>query len=162
MRSSLPLLVLLLATRAAFAHNLMTDPRMAGGQLRVEVFYDDGTPAQDAQVTVRSGDDKVAEGRTDEKGVWVWEAPVPGKYTVHGQSLGHASRPEAVEIKQAELAPPARTADAAAPPESASRAARTRTPWRNLALGLGLIGAAVVFARLFRRSKTTNAPKDSA
>jgi hypothetical protein len=156
MRSSLPLLVLLLATPAALAHNLMTDSRLVGGRLRVEVFYDDDTPAQDAQVTVLSGEEKVAEGRTDEKGVWVWDNPVAGKYTVRAHGLGHASRPEAIEITKADLAPPAVTADPNPPPESASRAARTRTPWRNLVLGLGLIGGAAVFARLLRR--TSHAP----
>ena len=148
MRSSLPLVALLLATQAALAHNLMTDPRMVGGRLRVEVFYDDDTPAQGAQVIVRSGDETVAEGRTDEKGVWVWEKPLPGAYTVHGQSLGHASRPETVEIAESDIS--RTTTDAAR--ESAARAARTGTPWRNLALGLGLIGAVVVLGRLRRRT----------
>jgi len=152
MRSSLPLLVLLLAAQSALAHNLMTDSRPAGGRLRVEVFYDDGTPAQEARVTIRNGDEKVAEGRTDEKGVWVWETPVPGKYTVHGQSLGHASRPETVEITEADLSPAA----AGPPTESVRRA--PRTPWRNLAIGLGLIGGAVIFARLLRR--TPNARRE--
>jgi hypothetical protein len=154
MRSSphpIVLLVLLLGTSPAFAHNLMTDSKVVAGRLRVEVFYDDDTPAQGAKVTVRSGDATVAEGRTEEKGVWTWDRPVPGTYMVHGQSVGHASRPEAVEIKKSDI-PPAVTADPGPPPESAVRIAKTRTPWRNLAIGLGLIGAAVLFSRIFRRT----------
>ncbi|MBO0699768.1 MAG: carboxypeptidase regulatory-like domain-containing protein [Zavarzinella sp.] len=159
MRFSPPALVvfvLLVGASPAFAHNLMTDSRMVGGRLRVEVFYDDNTPAQDAKVSVKNGDATVAEGRTDEKGVWVWEKPSPGTYTVHGQSVGHASRPETVEIKNADIPPRDASADPGPPPESVTRAAKTRTPWRNLALGLGLIAGAILLSQIFRRR--TGAP----
>lgn len=159
MRFSPPALVvfvLLVGASPAFAHNLMTDSRMVDGRLRVEVFYDDDTPAQDAKVTIKNGDATVAEGRTDERGVWVWEKPVPGTYTVHAQSVGHASRPETVQIKKSDIEPPDAVADAAPPPESVTRAAKTRTPWRNLALGLGLIAGAILLSQIFRRR--TGAP----
>ena len=75
MRSSLPVLVLLIGAAPAFAHKLYVDPTLVGDRLRVEVYYDDDTPAQDAQVTVLFGDENLATGRTDEKGVWSCPAP---------------------------------------------------------------------------------------
>jgi hypothetical protein len=148
MRSSLPVLVLLIGAAPAFAHKLYVDPTLVGDRLRVEVYYDDDTPAQDAQVTVLFGDENLATGRTDEKGVWSCPAPGPGTYLVRAESLGHAAK-ETVVI-------PDPAAEPLPPPES--RSARTRTPWRNLALGIGLIGGAVLLARVLRRTPTAPVP----
>ncbi|HKB03681.1 MAG TPA: hypothetical protein VKD90_15765 [Gemmataceae bacterium] len=145
MRSPLPLLVLLIGAAPAFAHKLNVEPKVDGDRLRVEVYYDDETPAQDAKITVLFGDEELATGKTDEKGVWTCPAPGPGTYLVRAESLGHAAK-ETVVIRD-----PA--ADSASPaPES--RANRTRTPWRNIALGLGLIGGAVLLGRVLRRTPT--------
>jgi hypothetical protein len=150
MRSSLPAFVLLIGASPAFAHKLYVDPTIVGDRLRVEVYYDDDTPAQDAKVTVLFGDEKLATGKTDEKGVWTWPKPGPGTYLVRAESLGHAAK-ETVVIPDPAADPPP-----AAPPES--RPSRTRTPWRNLALGLGVIGGAVLLGRVLRRTPTGPVP----
>jgi nickel transport protein len=142
MRSSLPLLVVLIGAAPAFAHKLHVDPTIVGDRLRVEVYYDDDTPAQKAKVTVFFGDEQLATGKTDDKGVWTCPAPGPGTYLVRAESLGHAAK-EAVVI-------PDPAAEPLPAPES--RAVRTRPPWRNLALGLGLIGGVVLLSRLLRRT----------
>jgi nickel transport protein len=145
----LPLLVtalLLTGTSSAFAHRLHVDPKIVGDQLRVEAYYDDDTPAQDARITVRAGDVTVAEGRTDDKGVWTCPKPTGGKYTVRAESVGHAAT-ETLDIGDfAAAAEPPATDE----PKSAQRLANTRTPWRNLAVGLGLLGTVCV-AWLFTR-----------
>jgi hypothetical protein len=145
----LPLLVtalLLFGTSSAFAHRLHVDPKIVGEELRVEAYYDDDTPAQEAKITVKAGDLTVAEGRTDEKGVWTCPKPGAGKYTVRAESVGHAAT-ETLDIGEVAAAaePPAANGS-----QSAQRLANTRTPWRNLAVGLGLLGTVCV-AWLFTR-----------
>jgi hypothetical protein len=136
--------VLLGATSPALAHRLHVDPTIVGNELRVEAFYEDDTPAPDATVTVRMGDATVAQGRTDEKGVWTCPKPAGGTYTVRAESVGHAAT-ETIVIPEAEPGagqpPPGIMSDDST---SASRKAKTRTPWRNLALGVGLLGTACV------------------
>jgi nickel transport protein len=143
MRSSLSLLVLLIGAAPAFAHKLYVDPTIFGDRLRVEVYYDDDAPAQDAKVTVFFGDEQLATGMTDEKGVWTCQAPGPGTYLVRAESLGHAAK-ETVVVPDPAAEP--------LPPAPESRANRTRTPWRNIALGLGLIGGAILVGRVLRRT----------
>jgi nickel transport protein len=134
----------------AFAHRLHVDPRPAGDQIRVEVFYDDDTPAQDAKVTIRLGDDLIAEGRTDDKGVWTCPRPQPGTYTVRAESVGHAAT-ETLVVAERELVPGDEP-----PSTTAERARRTRTPWGRLLAGLGLIGG-LWLAWLIARRATARA-----
>jgi hypothetical protein len=58
--------VFLAFTSPALAHRLHVDVKPTGDRVRVEAYYDDGTPAQEARVTITRGDETVAEGRTDE------------------------------------------------------------------------------------------------
>ena len=145
MRASIPVLVLLIGAAPAFAHKLYVDPTIVGDRLRVEVYYDDDAPAQDAKVTVFFGDEQLATGMTDEKGVWTCQAPGPGTYLVRAESLGHAA-------KETVVVPDPAAERSPAPAES--RALRTRSPWRNIALGLGLIGGVVLLTRILRRTPT--------
>jgi len=150
----LPLLVtalLLSGTTSAFAHRLHVDPKVVGDQLRVEAYYDDDTPAQEAKITVRSGDMTVAEGRTDEKGVWTCPKPAAGKYTVRAESVGHAAT-ESLDINEIAASEPVASDES----KSAQRLANTRTPWRNLAVGLGLLGT-VCLGWLFTRKAAIRA-----
>lgn len=145
----LPLMVsalLLSATSSAFAHRLHVDPKIVGAELRVEAYYDDDTPARDAKITIRAGDVTVAEGRTDDKGVWTCPKPASGKYTVRAESVGHAAT-ESIDIGDVPAATETPTANES---NSSQRVANTRTPWRNLAVGLGLLGTVCV-AWLFTR-----------
>ena len=85
-------LAVLIGASPLYAHRLLVDPKVEGDQLRVEVYYDDDTPAQDAKVTVRRGDTLIAEGRTDEKGVWTCPKPAPGSYAIRAESTGHVAK----------------------------------------------------------------------
>jgi hypothetical protein len=133
----------------AFAHRLHVDPKPRGDQLRVEAFYEDDTPAQDARITVRLGDHLVAEGRTDEKGVWTCPLPKPGTYTVRAVSAGHA------DTATLTVPPPPPTTAAAAPPAPQpedDRGSRTGTQWAGLAAGLAIIGGLWLVWRVTRRA----------
>jgi len=147
--------LLLVGTSPAFAHRLLSTPRIVGDQLRVEAYYSDDTPAQEAKVTVSRGDEVVAEGRTDEKGAWTCPRPKPGTYTVRVTSTGHAADPETVVV-------PAEEETVAAPPAD-ERERRTRTPWARLGAGLGIIGGLGIAWLLARRAANRESgPTDAA
>jgi hypothetical protein len=136
---------LLLGTSPAFAHKLYVEAKPSGDQVRCEVFYEDDTPAQEAKVIVLNGETVVAEGRTDEKGVWTCNLP-PGRYQVKAETLGHAA--------DTVLEVPARPTAVSTAPMENERAEKTRTPWRRLILGLGIIaGLSILTFVLRRRSK---------
>ena len=137
--------VLLAGSSPAFAHRLHVVAKVTGEQVRVEAFYDDDTPAQEAKVTVALGEQTVAEGRTDEKGVWTFARPAPGTYTVRAESAGHAAKETLV------AAGPDRV-PAAEPTAADERARQTRTPWARLAAGLTVIAGLWVAWLISRRA----------
>ncbi len=80
----------------AGAHDLQLIVKLppdAADTLLVEAGFDDATPAEEARVTITAADGTVvAEGKTDEKGVWKTARPAPGKYTAKVEAYGHADR----------------------------------------------------------------------
>ena len=119
---------------------------LVGDQLRVEAFYDDDTPSQEAKITVTQGDQTIAEGRTDEKGVWTCAKPAPGTYLVRAESVGHAAK-ESLEVPPTDQPAPPES-----PPSTDERAKRTHTPWGRLAAGLAVIGGLWVAWIVSRRA----------
>ena len=91
MRLLLIMTVLLVGSSPACAHRLNVRAKIDGDQVRIEAFYDDDMPAQEARITIADGDQIVAAGQTDEKGVWTCACPKPGSYTVRAESVGHAA-----------------------------------------------------------------------
>jgi nickel transport protein len=83
---------------AADAHDLQGVVKLPPSDLTVlivEAGFDDETPAEGATVRLlEAGGTLVAEGKTDEKGVWKTTRPGKGKYVVKVESLGHADRIE--------------------------------------------------------------------
>jgi hypothetical protein len=144
-----PLLILaclLAGTSPAFAHRLHVDLKLAGDQVRVEAFYDDDTPAQEAKITVTQGDQTIAEGRTDEKGVWTCAKPAPGTYLVRAESVGHAAK-DTLIVRESNQPPPSEPTSA-----TAERARHTQTPWGRLAAGLAVIGGLWIAWIISRRA----------
>lgn len=141
LRRVVALSALLFLPAFAAAHGLDMTRTLANGVLTVTLTYDDDQPCGGAVVKVlNAGGEVVAEGKTDDKGVCVLTAPLPGEYTIRAKTDdGHAAK-GALTI----------SADPA-PPETVS----TRPP-RLLYLGLGLAGigvATVVFFWLGRRKR---------
>ena len=145
-----------------FAHNLIVFPRIKGERLHVEAFYEDDTPAQQAKITVLNGDKVVAEGRTDDKGVWSCPKPVPGTYLVKAESLGHAAKETLViaepkaNAENSITGSPIAVVDDSDSMASEERAEKTRTPWRRVGLGLGAIIGVTVISLLFRKARAKN------
>lgn len=105
----------------AAAHALDAEAKLKNGVVRVEAFFDDDTPAERASVTVTDAGGKViAEGKTDERGVWSFPAPPPGKYKmVVDAGAGHRKVKDLTIPEQAKKttdAPPA-----GSPPQTTSK-----------------------------------------
>jgi hypothetical protein len=131
MRLSIVAIALLtLGASPAFAHKMYVEGKPLTDHVRVEAYYEDDTPAQEAKIKILKDDAVVAEGRTDEKGVWTCVLP-PGHYSVRAETLGHAANC-VIEV-------PVR-AEEVVPPSDDQRAANTRFPIWRVALGLAIIG----------------------
>jgi hypothetical protein len=118
-----------LGATPAFAHKLYVEAKPRTDHVHVEAYYDDDTPAQEAKITIHKDDAVVAEGRTDEKGVWNCTLP-PGHYTVKAETLGHAAN-EVFDV-------PAQLEEVAQPTDD-QRADNTRFPIWRVIIGLGII-----------------------
>lgn len=123
----------------AFGHAIGVEVKLLGNTIQVDAYYDDGTPARSAPVTIRETEDSPAllKGETDAAGRWVVAAPKPGKYLVMVNALdGHVAR---TSIKIAE---PATTLEVAqgqfeeSISDSPSREEFTTFPWWKLLAGL--------------------------
>ena len=144
MRLFFAAIVFLVGSSPAFAHQLHVVVKIDGDRVRVEAFYGDDTPAQEARITILFEEEIIAQGRTDEKGVWWCERPKAGTYTVNAESVGHAAK-EPLIVAESPAAPPTEI-----PPDERKR--RTQTPWARLAAGLGMIGGMYIAWLIVRRS----------
>jgi hypothetical protein len=141
MRVSIAAITLIaLGATPAFAHKLCVEAKPRTDHVHVEAYYDDDTPAQEAKITIHKGDAVVAEGRTDEKGVWTCMLP-PGHYTVRAETLGHAAK-ETFDV-------PERVEEVAQPSDD-QRAENTQFPIWRVVLGLGIIAAATTILYALR------------
>lgn len=85
--------VTLLSPVFAEAHALEVTARILPERLevvQVEAGFDDDTPAADAVVRVRTGEGReIAWGKTDERGLWQFPRPQPGRYIIRVEYIGH-------------------------------------------------------------------------
>ena len=141
-RCRIVLAAVLLLPATAGAHDLGADCRLVGGRVEVQAYFPDDEPAVDARVRVTDeGGRVVAEGRTDEKGVWRFDHPADGRYTVRVDAGGG-------HLKQVTLAVGEVVAS-----EGPSRGEFTRFPVGRLVVGVAVIGALAVAFVLARRHK---------
>lgn len=126
----------------ASAHDLRLTVRLAPQTVRLEAGFDDDTPAQRARVTITDSSDRiVAEGQTDERGVWSCPMLPAGSYTAAVESAGHR---DAVQFTVTGAGPAA---------FSGPRLDKTL----GLALGLGAILVGVLLTRLLRSRRSNTA-----
>ncbi|MFO0879641.1 MAG: carboxypeptidase-like regulatory domain-containing protein [Gemmataceae bacterium] len=150
--------LMFLAPGEAWGHGMGAEARLKDGQIHIEGYFDDDTPAAEARIWVEDAEKKrIAEGRADARGRWSFPAPAPGRYRVTLDAGGGHQTTISITV-------PASTADGAPTPdgtterpvrvsEGASREEFTRLPWKSLAAGLVLIGlAAWLLPRLLRRA----------
>jgi nickel transport protein len=133
----LALSIMLLFGSNLFAHQLLLETKIEATQVRVEAFFDDDSPADEATVQVTNESAEViAQGKTDANGVWYFPRPKGGSYTLKVSSLGHVGE---------------KTLDA-----PLTRDEQTRTPWAKIGIGLGLIFLCTL-GWLFSRRRATPA-----
>jgi hypothetical protein len=74
----------------AAAHDLRTKVNAETETVRVEAWFDDGTPAAEAKVRVTNGQGElIASGQTDERGFWSFPRPGLGTYLIVTEEAGH-------------------------------------------------------------------------
>jgi nickel transport protein len=140
MRRQLALLFVLTMVSQASAHDLDAAYKIRDGRVELEVYFDDNTPARNANVIVRdSSGNIIAQGKTDHEGRWSF--PVPGRENyeiVVDTGDGHR---KVIESTRGSDHP--------------SRAEFTRTPWVKMILGFLLIAlAAFGVQAALRRSRS--------
>jgi hypothetical protein len=87
------LFAVLLLPDPALAHRMLLTVHAQSDPIRVEVYYDSTAPAQQAHMSVRSETGTIiAQGLSDDHGVWTFPRPAPGTWIVMGESLGHLAR----------------------------------------------------------------------
>jgi hypothetical protein len=132
----------------ARAHKLLISAVPEGGGLKVQVFFPDGTPAQEVPVKVTPADGRPAlTGKTDNLGVCQIAGVAPGQYRVEaGDPLGHRAETR-VTVPGAPVAGPipAATGATASPPPRGEP-----IPWANLLAGLGFIFGLSAFVMVLR------------
>jgi hypothetical protein len=92
--ATLPAAGVLLAPGRAAAHAMHATVTVTADAVKLEAFYDEELPADDADVTVTDADGNVvASGKTDERGLWTAPRPAkPGTYKLTVRQAGHVSR----------------------------------------------------------------------
>lgn len=135
--------ILLSVTSPTLAHNVGIDYAQEKGTatVKIEVFFDDDSPAVNVKVEVLDQDKKVvASGKTDAKGFWTFTAPAPGVFQVHANAGGaHLSDRKLTVDDWRGM--PEQTADPPTPlpRDGLTRKEFTRFPWPALGIGLGVI-----------------------
>jgi hypothetical protein len=147
LRAALASLFFLVASRAsAHALNVSVEPGAPGAKVTVVAYFDDDTPAQEAKVVVKdSGGAFLEHGVTDERGMWTFTRPQPGRYQIFVDAgTGHR--------KDAPLNIPV-DPSAAVAIDAPSRAEFTHFPWLALGGGVGFLGLFATGAWLRLRSR---------
>ena len=121
----------------AWAHAIGFSCKLLGDVVRVEAYFSDDTPAIAAHVVVRNEQNAiVAEGRTDDRGIWTFARPAAARYEVMVDGgAGHRLTQKLTIPEPAPQLESQENAVGAGPPRSEF----TRIPWLRLATGLGLI-----------------------
>jgi hypothetical protein len=119
------------------AHSIGFSCKLVGNLVRVEAYFSDDTPAIDALVVVRNGQNEiVAQGRTDESGIWTFARPSAARYDVSVDGgAGHRATQKLTIPEQARQ-PGIQAGEVGDGP---MRDDFTRIPWLRLMIGLGII-----------------------
>lgn len=87
-------------------HGLLIDVRVDKAHLIVEAYFDDDTPAVDAEARLEKPSGEIlAQGKTDQRGTWRTLRPEPGTYQVSvNAGLGHKATKKVVISAAMEVA----------------------------------------------------------
>ncbi len=144
------------------AHSLGAEVRISGSRTTVEVYYDDDAPAVDAKVVIHDDQNrKIAEGRTDAKGILIVPTPAPGQYWfVADTGDGHVAK------KRFTVQPDTHLNDVATRPDrgNISSDGPTRAEstgyqrWLLTGLGLAAIAFGTLLVRFLARHRSASPP----
>jgi hypothetical protein len=131
------LAVLCVAAPTALAHSIGFSCKLLGNIVRVEAYFSDDTPAIDALVVVRNEQkDIVAQGRTDDHGVWTFFRPAAARYEVTiDAGAGHRAAQRLTIPEQLSQAESQENVVSEGP----MRDDFIRIPWLRLTIGLAII-----------------------
>ncbi|CAN5151608.1 hypothetical protein BH10PLA2_BH10PLA2_31100 [soil metagenome] len=148
--------ILAVWTPTVWAHAVGLSCKVVDRQLKVEAYFDDDTPAIEATIVVRNERNEiVAQGKTDERGMWACDRPAAGRYEVSVDvGAGHRAKQQLTVPESPGESETAVTGAGAGP----TRDDFTRVPWARLAIGLGLI---FIVAAGWRRRANTDRYKAS-
>jgi len=142
---------------------------LRGEQIVVEAFYiefrDDLSPAQNAKVRVENDSKQVvAEGRTDERGVWTFAKPAPGRYRLFIHDVSHTAEKffsisedgKELTVHESNFFDPDRDSR----PIPTTKDEANRFPYIRVGLGLGIITllAGLIWLMLHRRKEPGTEP----
>jgi hypothetical protein len=128
---------------AAKAHGLYARAELRGSQLRIEAWFDDDTPAEQAKVKIVSGGVVVREGTSDEKGLWLTEALPAGKYQIQVDAgAGHRRDTEFIMPEKGDIS-------AAGPTKSEVK----EQHWVGVIVGLLAITLLIMFGKYLLRER---------
>lgn len=151
-------IALLFVPSVGYSHGMGVDAKLKADLVRVEVYYDDDTPASAAKVVVTDVNGMmIAEGTTDKSGIWSFPIPKAGKYRITADGGdGHLAKTSITITEQAAPTNPKLGLDAESPKnaenpdvdvvvsEGLTRSEVTGS--RRLAMvGIGLILIALIF-----------------
>jgi hypothetical protein len=134
---SIVLAALCLSGQTALAHAVGFSCKLLGNLVRVEAYFSDDSPAIDALVVVRNEHNQVvAQGRTDDHGIWTFARPAAARYDVSlDAGAGHRATQRLTIPEQ----PPRPGSQEGVVSEGPMRDDFTRIPWLRLTVGLGII-----------------------
>jgi nickel transport protein len=146
------------------AHGIGVEARLKGDRVAVEAFFDDDTPAADAEVAVTTENGAVvAEGKADAKGMWSFPAPAPGKYRVTVDAGGGHRAKTTITIPARPAAAQSTTPSEGAAPATDTEVVVSDGPtraemtgwqrWLMAVVGVALIGLFTWGVRLATRRK---------
>ncbi len=128
---------LFLTPQTVWAHAIGFTCKLIGNLVRVEAYFSDDTPAIDALVVVHNGlNEIVAQGRTDDHGVWTFARPPAAHYevTVDGGAGHRKTERLTIPDQPREL-----ESQGSVVSEGPVRDEFTRIPWLRLTIGLAVI-----------------------
>ena len=86
----------------ALAHKLLVDCRVVGQELRIDVFYEDDSPADGAKIQLFVGESLLWTAKTDDDGRLMCVSPESGEYQIRAEHYGHVSQ-KSFEIKSGDM-----------------------------------------------------------
>jgi hypothetical protein len=127
------LAIVFLAPTSSWAHALRADYSIKDGVIHLEAYFDDDSPARNAQVLLRDNDEKtLTESSTDARGLCSLPTPPPGRYfLIVDAGMGHRHKQPIIIASEKQTTSVAATEN--------TRKEHTAFPYFKVSLGFGII-----------------------